>query len=236
MGRYKFPFASPWIDLVPPHGFCGGMWWVSCWSCCIDVHCPPLPQKKSQSNGITGDSETCQVPQLAQNSTMSAAMPFPHGSIRRSYSLEPAFDSNRKTPDPFESCNRAIPFTRDPPAAPLRRRPGVGCFDPSRKPMIQVSSLKHYSPGAVIRWPAGACGTLDFSAAMSALSCGAERSRGSVNESGSSRGTESERRSGSTGCPRMGVCICMYLIFVDMNYRVSTLRIVYKRINDVYIM
>ncbi|CAK9070476.1 unnamed protein product [Durusdinium trenchii] len=43
-----------------------------------------------------------------------------------------------------------------------------------------VSSLKHYSPGAVIRWPAGACGTLDFSAAMSALSCGAERSRGVI--------------------------------------------------------
>ncbi|CAJ1416807.1 unnamed protein product [Effrenium voratum] len=31
-------------------------------------------------------------------------------------------------------------------------------------------ALKQYSPGSIIRWPAGACGTLDFGAAMSALS------------------------------------------------------------------
>ena len=33
----------------------------------------------------------------------------------------------------------------------------------------EVSSLKHYSPGSIIRWPFGACGTLDFASAMTCL-------------------------------------------------------------------
>ena len=32
-----------------------------------------------------------------------------------------------------------------------------------------MTSLKHYSPGSIIRWPFGACGTLDFSSAMTCL-------------------------------------------------------------------
>eukprot|EP00434_Breviolum_minutum_P031963 symbB.v1.2.028267.t1/scaffold2983.1/size65930/3 len=35
--------------------------------------------------------------------------------------------------------------------------------------LAPVSSLKHYSPGSIIRWPFGACGTLDFASAMTCL-------------------------------------------------------------------
>lgn len=35
--------------------------------------------------------------------------------------------------------------------------------------LAPVTSLKHYSPGSIIRWPFGACGTLDFSSAMTCL-------------------------------------------------------------------
>ena len=37
------------------------------------------------------------------------------------------------------------------------------------KSVPEVTSLKHYSPGSIIRWPFGACGTLDFSSAMTCL-------------------------------------------------------------------